>query len=168
VVVRHDHVTVDLGPGLLLCCRRARISRVLGADEAIGAWRSGRSYEWLPAGTVQMIMAGWPFMTHTRLVPRYRVSIQALPPSGSVGAGPGPLRASVVVRAPSAQAAVCDLADYYLSAGLVVDWSVRRTGLRRLVDRSSGRLHPGDDDGLAGVREPRRPLPSSGSASAAA
>jgi hypothetical protein len=31
----------------------------------------------------------------------------------------------------------------------------------------SGRLTPGDDDGLSGVREPRRPAPSTGTLSVA-
>jgi hypothetical protein len=48
-------------------------------------------------------------------------------------------------------------------------WTVRRRGLLGVGRRMSGGwtgLDPGDD-GLGGVREPRRPLPSAGSASAA-
>jgi hypothetical protein len=48
-------------------------------------------------------------------------------------------------------------------------WSVRRRGVlgsgRRL--RGSWAGHDPGDDGLGGVREPRRPLPPTGSASAA-
>jgi hypothetical protein len=47
-------------------------------------------------------------------------------------------------------------------------WSARQLGLLGLGRRSSGRLPlGGDDDGLAGVREPRRPLPPSRSAAIA-
>jgi hypothetical protein len=47
-------------------------------------------------------------------------------------------------------------------------WAARRRGPLGVGRRSTGRWTPGgDDDGLAGVREPRRPLPSAGSAAAA-
>lgn len=52
-------------------------------------------------------------------------------------------------------------------------WTSRQLGLLGLGflglgRRSSGRISlGGDDDGLSGVREPRRPLPSAGSASVA-
>jgi hypothetical protein len=47
-------------------------------------------------------------------------------------------------------------------------WSARQLGLLGLRRRSSGRLSPGDDDdGLGGVREPRRPIPPTFSASLA-
>ena len=47
-------------------------------------------------------------------------------------------------------------------------WTTRRLGVLGLGRRRSGRWAQfGDDDGLGGVREPRRPLPSTGSASAA-
>jgi len=46
-------------------------------------------------------------------------------------------------------------------------WTVRRRGVLRRGRRLSGRWTGGEDDGLGGVREPRRPLPSAGSASAA-
>ena len=72
------------------------------------------------------------------------------------------------VHAPCAQAAACELAAPYVDAGLAVDWTVRRAGLRRLGRRWSGRFVPDDGDGLAGVREPRRPYPSAGSAGAVA
>ena len=47
-------------------------------------------------------------------------------------------------------------------------WTTRRLGVLGLGRRRSGRWAQfGNDDGLGGVREPRRPLPSAGSASAA-
>jgi len=47
-------------------------------------------------------------------------------------------------------------------------WTARRRGLLGLGRRNSGRWSIGDgDDGLGGVREPRRPIPPAGSASAA-
>jgi hypothetical protein len=99
---------------------------------------------------------------------RYLVSIEATPPTLPSDAAPArTLRARGVVVAPCANAAARDLASYYLSAGLVVEWRVRRTGLRRMGQQWSGRLIPGDDDGLSGVREPRRPAPSTGTLSVA-
>ena len=48
-------------------------------------------------------------------------------------------------------------------------WVARRRGPLRLFGRGGGRWSAGgDDDGLAGVREPRRPAPTAGSAAAAA
>jgi hypothetical protein len=47
-------------------------------------------------------------------------------------------------------------------------WVARRRGPLGLGRRTTGRWHAGgDDDGLAGVREPRRPAPTAGSAAAA-
>ena len=47
-------------------------------------------------------------------------------------------------------------------------WVARRRGPLGLGRRATGRWSPGeDDDGLGGVREPRRPAPSAGSAAAA-
>ena len=47
-------------------------------------------------------------------------------------------------------------------------WFARRRGPLRLFGRSGGRWPGGDDDdGLAGVREPRRPAPTAGSAAVA-
>ena len=46
-------------------------------------------------------------------------------------------------------------------------WQARRTGLRRFGSRAAGRWPGGDDDGLGGVREPRRPIPPTGHASVA-
>jgi len=51
-----------------------------------------------------------------------------------------------------------------LANGMVGIWSARRTGLLGMRRRWQGRFGP-DDDGLAGVREPRRPRPSAGAAS---
>jgi hypothetical protein len=42
-------------------------------------------------------------------------------------------------------------------------WTARKVGVAGLRRVSTGQW-PDDDDGLAGVREPRRPLPSAGSA----
>ena len=48
-------------------------------------------------------------------------------------------------------------------------WVARRRGPLRLLGRSGGLWDSGDDDdGLGGVREPRRPAPFAGSAAAAA
>lgn len=99
---------------------------------------------------------------------RYRVSVRVWPVASC-----RPLNARDtfsarrVVLAPCAQEAACELAAPYVEAGLVVDWTVRRAGARRLGRRWSGRFVPDDDDGTAGVREPRRPRPSAGSAAAA-
>src|SRR5438270_7552629 len=47
-------------------------------------------------------------------------------------------------------------------------WTATQLGLLGLRRRSAGRLSPGeDDDGLGGVREPRRPIPPTFSASLA-
>ena len=47
-------------------------------------------------------------------------------------------------------------------------WVARRRGPLRLLGRSGGTWPGGDDDdGLAGVREPRRPAPTAGSVAAA-
>ncbi len=92
---------------------------------------------------------------------RYRVTARV--PS----AAPDGLTMTRVVAARCAQAAACEVATPYVDAGLCVDWSSRRTGLRGLGRRWSGRFVPGDgDDGLAGVREPRRPHPPAGTATA--
>jgi len=98
---------------------------------------------------------------------RYRVTLHVLP----VGScrplnGRDPLTASRVVEAPCAQRAACELARPYIDAGLTVDWSVRRSGVRRLGRHWQGRFTPDGDDGLGGVREPRRPYPPIGSATA--
>ena len=47
-------------------------------------------------------------------------------------------------------------------------WTTRQLGLVGLRRRAAGRFAPdGDDDGLGGVREPRRPIPPTFSASLA-
>ena len=46
-------------------------------------------------------------------------------------------------------------------------WTVRRRGVLRRGRRMTGRWNGSGDDGLGGVREPRRPMPPAGSASAA-
>jgi hypothetical protein len=92
---------------------------------------------------------------------RYRVTLRVQPVSSCA------LSASRVVNARCAQAAACLLAAPYLDLGLAVDWSVRRTGISRLGQHWSGHFDAGDDDdGSAGVREPRRPHPPAGSANA--
>jgi hypothetical protein len=101
---------------------------------------------------------------------RYRVSLLVrpvpdCPPLNARDAIP----ARRVVPAPCAREAACKLARPYLDAGLVVDWTVRRAGVRGLGRRWCGQFVPGDgDDGTAGVREPRRPQPPAGNATAAA
>ena len=75
------------------------------------------------------------------------------------------LTATRTVQAACARAAACELAAPYVDAGLVVEWKVRRAGIGQLGRRWSGRFVPdGGDDGLGGVREPRRPRPPAGSA----
>jgi len=82
-------------------------------------------------------------------------------------AAPDGLTMTRIVTAPCAQAAACEVAAPYVDAGLSVDWSGRRVGLGGLRRRWSGRFVPGDgDDGLAGVREPRRPHPPAGTTTA--
>jgi hypothetical protein len=66
------------------------------------------------------------------------------------------------VQAPCARAAACGLASVYVNAGMTVDWSVRRSGLRGVGQRWRGRFIPeAPGDGPAGVREPRHPGPPS-------
>ena len=105
----------------------------------------------------------------TGQVRQYRVFVRVWPVASC-----RPLNASDsfsahrVVLAPCAQEAACELASPYVEAGLVVDWTARRAGVRRFGRRWSGRLVPDDrDDETAGVREPRRPRPPAGSAAAA-
>ncbi len=108
-------------------------------------------------------------LTDTGSVACYRVTVRVLPVRSC-----RPLNARDVltarrlVLAVCARAAACELAAPYVDAGLVVDWAVRRAGLRRLGRRWSGTFIPdGGDDGSAGVREPRRPYPSAGGAAVA-
>jgi hypothetical protein len=61
-----------------------------------------------------------------------------------------------------------DLADRIDHDGTVAHWVARRRGVLGRGRRWGGRIGgTGGDDGLSGVREPRRPLPSAGSAAAA-
>ena len=101
---------------------------------------------------------------------RYSVTLRVLPvPSCATLNARDALTARRVVQAPCARAAACLLAAPYVEAGLIVDWRARRSGIRQLARRWSGWFVPdGGDDGSAGVREPRRPRPSTGSASATA
>jgi hypothetical protein len=100
----------------------------------------------------------------TRYVVRIRVSpVAGCRPLNRKDA----LTARCIVTAAGAPQAACQVAAPYLDSGLVVDWNVRRAGIRGLGQRCSGRFVPGDDNGTAGVREPRRPYPPAGSASAA-
>jgi hypothetical protein len=100
---------------------------------------------------------------------RYAVSLTAHPVKGCRPLNHrDALSARRVVAAPCAQWAACEVAAPYLQAGLVVDWRAHRAGLRRIGRSWRGWFSPGDgDDGLSGVREPRRPHPSVGSAAAA-
>jgi hypothetical protein len=99
---------------------------------------------------------------HTRVVTRYRVAVLAAPPTWAGTAQ----CARRTVESSCAHLAACELATPYVEAGLVVDWTVRRAGLGRFGRRWMGRFTPDDDDGAAGVREPRRPRPPAGSAAA--
>jgi hypothetical protein len=67
------------------------------------------------------------------------------------------------------EAAQLVLADLCLSQEMVGIWTVRRRGPLGIARRWTGRFGTGTggDDGLAGVREPRRPLPPTGTAAAA-
>ena len=105
----------------------------------------------------------------TEPVARYRVSVRVWPVASCRPLnGRDTLSARRVVLAPCAQRAACEFAAPYVEAGLVVDWTVRRAGVRRFGRGWSGRFVPDDgDDGAAGVREPRRPRPSAGDAAVA-
>ncbi|MEA5456139.1 hypothetical protein SPF06_15495 [Sinomonas sp. JGH33] len=104
----------------------------------------------------------------------YRITLYVFPSPGIRG-GPGvPADLRPVVRGwpadgPSARAAAFELSRIYLGSGWAVEWTARPIGLAWPGRRWSGRFAPsgGDDDGLSGVREPRRPYPPVGSARAA-
>jgi hypothetical protein len=100
---------------------------------------------------------------------RYRVSVRVWPVASCRPLNArDSLSARRVIQAPCARDAARELAAPYVEAGLVVDWMVRRAGVRRLGRQWSGRFAPDDGDGgTAGVREPRRPRPPLGSAAAA-
>jgi hypothetical protein len=67
-----------------------------------------------------------------------------------------------VVAAPDHCAAVQELIDALVTDGMVGIWSVRRRGVFGIGRRWSGSVDRSGGDGLAGVREPRRPRPSTG------
>lgn len=129
--------------------------------------------------------------TQTRGVPTYRISVTAqLTPMSAVDAARlrvttgasvkvlavDIVRLDVTSQGPDA-ACAADRALAAISAALgpgvgfarPAVWVARRTGPRRLLGVTTGRWSGGgnDDDGLGGVREPRRPAPSAGSAAAA-
>jgi hypothetical protein len=90
---------------------------------------------------------------------RFEVTVNTVVP-GSPGAGVSVRR---TVPAPDHCAAARELIDSVVTDGMVGIWCVRQRGLFHLGRRWSGRIDQSGGDGLAGVREPRRPLPSAGS-----
>jgi hypothetical protein len=99
-------------------------------------------------------------------MPTFRVVVNAVAASHASMLPTCGLRVDRVASAPCADAAarrVIGQAGW--SDGMVGIWTARQRGLRGLGRRWTGRFGPGDDDGLSGVREPRRPRPSAGSAS---
>lgn len=94
---------------------------------------------------------------------RFRVTAYA----SRVGAPGNPVQLRSSVTAACARDAACELAAAYVDAGLTVVWRARHVGPLGWTRRWAGTFTPGDDDGLAGVREPRRQPPSAGSAAAA-
>jgi hypothetical protein len=78
---------------------------------------------------------------------------------------------TVVVRAtaPNAEALSSGVVGALRGVTRCGIYTVRRRGLLRPGGRTNGSWtgQDPDDDGLSGVREPRRPLPSAGSASVA-
>ena len=89
---------------------------------------------------------------------RFEVTLNTVVP-GSPGAGCSVRR---TVAAPTHCAAAQELIDGMVSDGMVGIWCVRRRGVFGLGRRRSGRIDRSGGAGLAGVREPRRPLPSAG------
>lgn len=89
---------------------------------------------------------------------RFEVSVNTVVP-GSPGAG---ISVQRVVPAVDHCAAAHDVIDALVTDGMVGIWSVRRRGLLGLGRRWSGQIDRSGDDGLSGVREPRRPRPSTG------
>lgn len=116
-----------------------------------------------------MVLDVGGLLIDTGLVPRYRVTAHMLPARSCPPLNSrDTLIARRVVQAPCARAAACQLAEPYVAAGLVVDWSARRAGVRRLAQRWRGLFIPDNgEDGTAGVREPRRPRTPVDSAAAA-
>ena len=100
---------------------------------------------------------------------RYKVLLQAHPTACTPLNARDAVEAHGLVSAPCARDAAREVAAPYVGLGLTVDWQVRRAGIGRAGRRWRGQFAPdGGDDGKAGVREPRRPRPSPGSASAVA
>jgi hypothetical protein len=100
-------------------------------------------------------------------VPTYRVTVHAVRPELDVDGPRAGIGIRRVVKADDAEhAATQVLWESEVTAEMVGIWSARRRGVLGLGRRWSGRFG-GNDDGLSGVREPRRPRPSAGSASAA-
>jgi len=89
---------------------------------------------------------------------RFEVTLNTVVP-GSPGAG---LSVRRTVSAPDPWWAASELIDALVTDGMVGIWCVKRRGLLGVGRRVSGRINQSGDDGLAGVREPRRPLPSTG------
>lgn len=130
--------------------------------------------------------------TQTQGVPRFKIAVTAQL-DRSLGLDAGRLRAAtggratfvapdivriVLTRAGRDADCAADRALIDINRALAPDvrfarppvWTARRLGPLSLRRRTSGRwsIGGGDDDGLGGVREPRRPSPSAGSASAEA
>ena len=91
-------------------------------------------------------------------MPRFEVTLNAVVP-GAPGAG---ICARRVVPAADHCAAALELIDTLVTDGMVGIWCVRQRGLFGLRRCWSGRVDRSGGDGLAGVREPRRPLPPTG------
>jgi hypothetical protein len=89
-------------------------------------------------------------------VARFEVTVNAVVP-GSPGPGVSVQR---IVPAANHCAAARELIDALVTDAMVGIWCVRQRGLFGLGRRWSGRIDGSGGDGLAGVREPRRPLPS--------
>jgi hypothetical protein len=99
-------------------------------------------------------------------VPSYLVIVNAAR-AANIGADAELTREiRLTTRAGDPRSAACDvMAGAGLDDGWVGIWTVRRKGPLPGRRRWTGRFGWGDDDGLGGVREPRRPKPSAGSAS---
>ena len=89
---------------------------------------------------------------------RFEVTVNTVFP-GSPGAGVCVRR---TVSAPDRCSAAQALIDAFVTDGMVGVWCVRRRSLLGVGRRWSGQIDRSGGDGLAGVREPRRPLPSTG------
>jgi hypothetical protein len=86
---------------------------------------------------------------------RFEVTLNTVVP-GSPGAG---LSLRQVVSAADHCAATRELIDLLVTDGMVGIWCVRQRGFFGRGRRWSGHIDRTGGDGLAGVREPRRPLP---------